>query len=444
MNNPFTLTFTLRQHTPYIHFQHDQEGATIRGTEVKPKLDKFLINKLTKSGQIIKPEWKGKWDKEVQSLNYRIRIETEEADLDTEVTRPIENNYLDKKKNNRSEKFPTFFGLMKDEKEKNKRPGDQFQFVYHFYLYVTFTFTDLKLKELVEQHIGEFFMKHNFGNRQGKGFGSFYPHEDEPYEIEPLTYWFDVDVSESKLPPLRLDYTNKKSITIPYRQYFRLFEVIGLFYSTLRSGINQSWGNAPIYFKSMMFLYAKSKGWQWDKRTIKQKLFSSILDSHKIKHPGSDILDYTSPNAYLMRDLLGLASNSEWFAEYKDRITVSGKAKTKDEDVARFKSPIWFKPIDVGDGKFRVYFDADQDAVNMMLDREFNIKNKSGKSFDLKTPPMGKFDMHEFLRFAFSVDLEKHVLMKSRGFSADKDLLKSIYEQIRKNAGIERRKATNE
>ena len=46
MNNPFQIQFTLRQHTPIIHFQHHQDGATLRASEVKPKLDKFLIEKL--------------------------------------------------------------------------------------------------------------------------------------------------------------------------------------------------------------------------------------------------------------------------------------------------------------------------------------------------------------------------------------------------------------
>jgi len=37
------LTIYLCQQTPLLHFQHQQAGATLRATEVKPKLDKFLI-----------------------------------------------------------------------------------------------------------------------------------------------------------------------------------------------------------------------------------------------------------------------------------------------------------------------------------------------------------------------------------------------------------------
>lgn len=39
----YRLEFTLKQHTPIIHFQHDQYGATLRASEVKPKLDIGLI-----------------------------------------------------------------------------------------------------------------------------------------------------------------------------------------------------------------------------------------------------------------------------------------------------------------------------------------------------------------------------------------------------------------
>ena len=41
-----TLKVTLKQHTPLIHFQHDQEGATLRASEVKPKLDRFILTRL--------------------------------------------------------------------------------------------------------------------------------------------------------------------------------------------------------------------------------------------------------------------------------------------------------------------------------------------------------------------------------------------------------------
>jgi len=44
----FKLTFKLKQNTPLIHFHHDQHGATLRATELKPKLDRFLNKKFKK------------------------------------------------------------------------------------------------------------------------------------------------------------------------------------------------------------------------------------------------------------------------------------------------------------------------------------------------------------------------------------------------------------
>jgi len=38
--------YKLEIKSPIIHFQHDQAGATLRATEVKPKLDRFILEKM--------------------------------------------------------------------------------------------------------------------------------------------------------------------------------------------------------------------------------------------------------------------------------------------------------------------------------------------------------------------------------------------------------------
>lgn len=42
----YKVEFTLKQHTPMIHFQSEQRGATLRATELKPKFDRFITEKL--------------------------------------------------------------------------------------------------------------------------------------------------------------------------------------------------------------------------------------------------------------------------------------------------------------------------------------------------------------------------------------------------------------
>ena len=69
------LKVQLKQHTPIIHFQHDQEGATLRASELKPKLDKYLIEKFEKENIDYKKWLIGKG--EHQALNYKVKIITD-------------------------------------------------------------------------------------------------------------------------------------------------------------------------------------------------------------------------------------------------------------------------------------------------------------------------------------------------------------------------------
>ncbi len=63
------VIFTLKQHTPIIHFQPEQSGATLRATELKPKLDRFLIEKV--DNLPIKTTKDGKR----RYLDYKVKIE---------------------------------------------------------------------------------------------------------------------------------------------------------------------------------------------------------------------------------------------------------------------------------------------------------------------------------------------------------------------------------
>ena len=74
----FKLEIKLKQQTPMLHFQHDQDGATLRATEVKPKLDRFII----KFGEI-KDEWKlPKSDEKAEpALNYKMKITADSGEI---------------------------------------------------------------------------------------------------------------------------------------------------------------------------------------------------------------------------------------------------------------------------------------------------------------------------------------------------------------------------
>ena len=40
------LEIDLKCHAPIIHFQPEEEGATLRASEVKPKFDRYLMKKV--------------------------------------------------------------------------------------------------------------------------------------------------------------------------------------------------------------------------------------------------------------------------------------------------------------------------------------------------------------------------------------------------------------
>ena len=66
----FEKHYILKAHTPLIHFQYNQSGATLRATEVKPKLDRFLLDKL--KNRKIPSYW---FVEKTKALNYKLHIE---------------------------------------------------------------------------------------------------------------------------------------------------------------------------------------------------------------------------------------------------------------------------------------------------------------------------------------------------------------------------------
>jgi hypothetical protein len=182
-------------------------------------------------------------------------------------------------------------------------------------------------------------------------------------------------------------------------------------------------------------MYAKNQlKVQWDKKRIKEALFDFKLSEQKRKYPSSEIVNYAAPTSYLMRDLLGLASDSNWFGEYRDAIKTENIADKKENIIDRFQSPVFFKPIEIHKDTYRVYFQGDQNCVDTMLSKRFRISNKSGKSVEMSTPP--KFDIDDFFRYAFSINIENHISQKGGGYSPEKELLVNLYAQVRMNAGI--------
>lgn len=426
----YKLEFTLKQHTPLIHFQHDQDRATLRATEVKPKLDRFIMTKLGDGNYSIglqKAKING-WligNGEHPALDYKMRVE----DLGSSTSLPID--YEETNDTKFRPRFPFVFGNL--EKESDKKV-----FKFSESIKLILVLNSLTLKKAVDELISEFFLFHNFGFRQSKGFGCFtilnkYSYKDSAYS-------FTVKL--------------KKSSTM-MNKYQLLFESTELLYKTLRSGINAK----GIYFKSMMFMYAKSETYmeQWDKRTIREKLYSSHETYRRVKTNRTDrnaTVHYRAPNqnSLLFRDMLGLSTEQDWMnygKEKKDKegnpIFKNGKKvfltdkiskKSVKETIDRFGSPILFKPIIINEETFRVYIIPNL-IPESFLNHSFLVKSTSypGNSFTAKTPE--SFNTLDFLDFCFKrcfptdVEMQKHIQGDIKREEAQ--TLIRIYAELRKS-----------
>jgi CRISPR/Cas system CMR-associated protein Cmr1 (group 7 of RAMP superfamily) len=360
----FKIEFTLKQHTPIIHFQSDQAGATLRATELKPKLDKFLIEHV--ANVICIKNANGH-----KSLDYKIKIISNGV-----RTERIEK--INQKGNDVND--PLFFGNMKPKSmsvEDFEKIRKKFQ-IHAEEFQIEFFTLNSTLKDAIQENFESFLANTNFGTRQSKGFGSFYI-KGEKFKKS-------------------LIKTNKV-YSFPSKKWK---EDISLFYKFLRQGINLPRDN-PFYCKPAIFAYAKEKGWQWDKKTIKQHYFNDELKQQIKVHNSPDILAYDSETKYLLRDLFGLSSSQEWksynatIEKVGERIEVVNNHEVI--AVQRFKSPITFKIVDD-----TVYFWV---SNTLLLNESFKIKVGGRDTLTLSTPPEFNFD--EFFLFVFNINLSQHI-----------------------------------
>jgi hypothetical protein len=438
-DNPFTLTFTLKQHTPLIHFQHEQAGATLRATEVKPKLDKFITNhfkrlfpndeNLFQKISLFSPDKKG--------FLYKMKIAG-----DGEPTKYLIASYLK----------PDFQKLLKENGIKflhsmpyfaqEKEINDLFKEVGEYYnndkRRKTYEFIPEKLAdiskygliydnpikgnlfsfdkealEILGKTLPYFFAYENFGTRQSKGFGCF-------SVLEPLTQ-----------EPMENIW--KKLYPVIYKKYSAgdlqiQLSTIQKDYKLLKSGRSAKEGS---YAKSQMFLYGVSlrSPIRWEKRKLKLAINDNPFTDRnrnrielKTNDGNSAIYDdagrqsWNDPNppyhyAYI-RALLGLAEQFEFQTKRWDiKYVVQIKSKN---GIERFRSPITFKvwnntiyllaqPVPKSMLNEAFEFHLRLKLHNKMNDRRNYMRNNLIPP--LRTP--NNFDMSAFLKFALETGRER-------------------------------------
>lgn len=230
-----TLTVELKQHTPLIHFQHDQYGATLRASEVKPKLDRFILTKLgngdyKKGCDIAKDK---KWfvgKGEHPALDYKMKIKVNKNDY-VNISLNLKTNREGKYT---TEDFPLLLANMGGRDLVDELLN--FSMYKNVYLDI-FSIKDDLYKE-IKEYVPYFFANTNFGQRSNKGFGSFtvtlMKDEDciievnslgtKPYYISKSTLYMDFAID------------NMYSFVVQKN----LFKIIDTFWSKLRRYIKES------------------------------------------------------------------------------------------------------------------------------------------------------------------------------------------------------------
>ncbi|MBP6456646.1 MAG: hypothetical protein KA275_07955 [Chitinophagaceae bacterium] len=405
----YKLTFTLKQHTPIIHFQHDQAGATLRASEVKPKLDKFIIEqcKLTeiitvdnKPKEVPKEEFKNYFineGKQHLALDYKMRVEgigenKYKGLLDLKAkTIKLENGNL-KETLDTSITIPTYFGnLMKLNEFKDGKP---FKKVSYFDTVTLIIFTsNEKLRDNINSCIDNFFFLNNFGTRQSKGFGSFTNMNNENKVSIPYLA-FNIDKNQEN--PFEI-----------------VFNVINYYHPRLKSGVNYSFQkkvappkkNPPrfchyqeAYIK--IYLREKKMDYIWDKKWLKEIFFP---------------LTPSAENKKLVRAFLGLSYDFKFGTNINPCNPIGVLPKSKIEislnleknEIERIKSPITYKPIKVKD-EWRIYILVKDIHIkennNLITDHEFEFKfqQSNGK---LNTPKE-LIDYHDLIN-KYNLNLTK-------------------------------------
>lgn len=361
--NDWQKKYKLVQHTPLIHFQHSEPHACLRATEVKPKLDRFLIEQLEKDDRFGDGRWK-KWfvgDGSQQSFDYMMRItpNSEQVDRTQSIERAIARAEHRPPNANLHEIHKNYFGNMASGNNIQDTIRETFKesLFYKDGLTLTIRCFIPELLTLIDEHIRGFFMMHNFGTRQRKGFGSF-----------------TVDISTEPNAPKGFDLVRKYC---PNAYYCKLddnvsadalLNAVWVLSAFLKSGFNRGEGN---YVRGFVFRYfqREKNPLANDKAFVKQKVLHNVYNE---KTPGEHRRFYGNNVRYrYVRGLLGTNENSRFCRDPNAHTPVYDIYTHSAEGIERFPSPLLFKPI----GKF--VFILPQKMPDEIFGSEFYILEKS-------------------------------------------------------------------
>lgn len=405
--NNYKLQLQLEAQMPMIHFQSMQPGATIRASEVKPKLDRFILDKIMvcckKTIEELKKEKDYKdifLDPESDincALDYKMQITAKES---SKIDLSPKNS---DGKSNRAETYSIFYANM------GRKPKETVYGIFSDPVITIICFKD-KLRKYIEENIIQFFLVTNFGTMQNKGFGSFIPanwcqdgtltkekeKEVASYfdKLNPGCHCYVMRFQES--PAAKKDMESKNVCCV------NMSENIKSFYSNMKSG-----QNFQGYSRSYLYQYMHNEiGIGNEKAWMKKKGISPNICKPQNMHKEEN---GKTEEYYYVRAFLGTGTTIQYAPGYTDEsykklakkvpITIESTG-TDERNLERVSSPIFFKVI-----KNDVFIVASE-IPDELYDAEFefdgsNFKGEKGK---IKTPSKevfaktgNRFDIQDFM-----------------------------------------------
>lgn len=303
MNN-FELKVKLKQHTPLIHFQYEQEGATLRASEVKPKLDSFLVEKGNIQG-----EWKLK-DRE--ALNYKLRLKASDK-------KTVQLGY----ERNTDNLYDIYYG--------NMGQDNYVEGVIAPSIEMTIICFIPELMKVIRENIAAFFLVNNFGKMHSKGFGSFTVSEIE-YKGEKNK----VISNPNKILDVLSNFYDVQNCYY-FSHSGKPFKQIKTLYSIMKSGVN-----FQGYQRSLLFLYMHTLHICNEKAALKRGGYAPTDVGTHITQ--ADMGESDEKEKYV-RALLGVGDHIDFLMDLKDR-KHKKNVSIKGSSIERMESPILFKIID--------------------------------------------------------------------------------------------------
>ena len=360
--NIYNINIKLKQVSPMLHFQGREDGATIRATELKPKLDRFILSwiafensKITWDKDALNSEtlmlnncvkelikehqdWFIDKTGEKHALNYKVRI--------------IAGNRL----NNIKDKC---FGNAGYVLKQNKH-----EYSYYESIFIKIKCFNESLKNKIIELFPLFIDSTAFGLQQGKGYGNY-----RVKKIDDKVINYSI---EENIIKIKDHFSKDNDDLLIYKleltkglDYVAVLNAIANYNRYLKSGLRCGRNYPSVLMKKYLKMDEKKREIINEKKAMKHKLAKNYNIDRLIRKDfqGKPIdidnnmsTSYDEEQVYYTRGILGFAPTYTYHLSVEENKAAFNKqvvkkmfkksfevqAKIEKKEISRFPSPIHF------------------------------------------------------------------------------------------------------